>query len=64
MTRLYRVIAKRTSYEEIYLEAKNESDAIHLATTEEYDWDDLPKIDWQIEEVELQSEAKYSSQEV
>ena len=63
MTKLYRVIARRTSYEELYLEADNESEAIHLATTEEYDWDDLPKIDWQIEEVELQSEAKYSSAE-
>jgi hypothetical protein len=64
--KLYRVIAKRTSYEELYIEAKSESDAIELITMgdEEYDWDDLPELDWQIESVEFQTEAKYSNQEV
>lgn len=50
--KLYRVIAKRTSYEETYVEASDVSEAIHIATTEEFDWDDLPELDWQIEEVE------------
>ena len=63
--KLYRVIAKRTSYEELYIEAKSESDAIELITMgdEEYDWDDLPELDWQIDSVELQTEAKYSTEE-
>jgi len=61
MKKLYRVIAKRTSYEEVYIEAESESEAIHLATTEEYDWDDLPEISWDIEEVTMQCEPKYSN---
>jgi hypothetical protein len=63
--KLYRVIAKRTSYEELYIEAKSESDAIELITMgdEEYDWDDLPELDWQIDSVEFQTEAKFSNQE-
>jgi len=62
MTKLYRIIAARTSYEELYIEAKNESEAIHLATNgaEEYEWDDLPELNWEIESVEFQTEAKYS----
>ena len=65
MTKLYRVIAKRTSYEELYIEAKSGSDAIALITMgdEEYDWDDLPELDWQIESVEFQAKAKFSSEE-
>lgn len=64
--KLYRIIAKRTSYEELYLEAENESEAIALITmgSEEYDWDDLPELDWQIESVEYQTESKYSSEEL
>jgi hypothetical protein len=64
--KLYRIIAKRTSYEELYLEAENESEAIALITmgSEEYDWDDLPELDWQIESVEYQTEVKYSSEEL
>jgi hypothetical protein len=63
--KLYRVIAKRTSYEELYIEAKSESDAIELITMgdEEYDRDDLPELDWQIDSVEFQTEAKFSNQE-
>ena len=65
MTKLYRVIASRTSYEELYIEAENESDAIAKITTgtEEYEWDDLPELHWEIESVEFQSQAKYSSEE-
>lgn len=64
--KLYRVIAKRTSYEELYIEADSESDAIEIITMgdKEYDWDDLPELDWQIDSVEFQTEAKYSNQEV
>lgn len=66
MTKLYRVIAKRTSYEELYIEAKSGSDAIALITMgdEEHDWDDLPELDWQIESVEFQTEAKFSSEDI
>lgn len=66
MTKLYRVIAKRTSYEELYLEAESESEAIALITmgSEEYEWDDLPELDWQIESIEFQTEAKFSSEEL
>jgi hypothetical protein len=66
MTKLYRVIASRTSYEELYIEAESESDAVAKITTgpEEYDWDDLPELDWQIESVEFQTEAKYSSEDI
>lgn len=62
--KLYRVIAKRTSYEELYIEADSESNAIALITTgdEEYDWKDLPELDWQIDSVEFQTQAKYSSE--
>jgi len=65
MTKLYRVIARRTSYEELYIKAKSGSDAIALITmgNEEYDWDDLPELDWQIESVEFQTKAKFSSEE-
>ena len=65
MTKLYRIIASRTSYEELYLEANSQSEAINLATNgpEEYEWDDLPELHWEIEEIELQTEAKYSSED-
>jgi hypothetical protein len=65
MPKLYRVIARRTSYEELYIEAKSGSDAIALITTggEEYDWDDLPELDWQIESVEFQAKGNFSSEE-
>lgn len=64
--KLYRIVARRTSYEELYLEAKSESEAIALITmgSEEYDWDDLPELDWQIDSVEFQTEAKFSSEEI
>jgi len=64
--KLYRVIAKRITYEELYIEAKSESEAIGLITMgdEEYDWKDLPELDWQIDSVEFQTEAKYSSEEI
>ena len=64
MTKLYRIIAARTSYEELYIEAESESEVIHLATNgaEEYEWDDLPELHWEIESVESQTEAKYSNE--
>jgi hypothetical protein len=66
MTKLYRVIASRTSYEELYIEADSESDAVAKITTgtEEYEWDDLPELHWEIESVEFQTQAKYSSEEL
>mgnify|MGYP003352914747 FL=1 len=66
MTKLYRVIASRTSYEELYIEADSEPDAIAKITTgtEEYEWDDLPELHWEIESVEFQTQAKYSSEDI
>jgi hypothetical protein len=66
MTKLYRIIASRTSYEELYIEANSENEAIHLVTNghEEYEWDDLPELQWEIESVEFQTEAKFSSEGV
>lgn len=54
MNKLYRVIAKRTSYEYVEIEAANESDAIALITMgdEEYSWHDLPELNWDIDTVE------------
>ena len=51
---LYRVIAKRTSYEEAYIEAGSESEAIFLAGNPdiEYNWDDLSELEWDIDSVE------------
>lgn len=65
MPKLYRVIAKRTSYEELYIEADSESDAIEKITmgTEEYEWDDLPELYWDIDSIEFQTQAKFSSED-
>jgi hypothetical protein len=54
MTKLYRVIAKRTSYEYIEIEAENISDAIAKVTMgdEEFDWKDLPELHWDIDNIE------------
>ena len=51
---LYRVIAKRTSYEYINIEADSKEDAIGLVTMsdQEFDWDDLPELEWDIDTVE------------
>lgn len=50
----YKIIAKRVSYEELVIKADNGSDAIALITMgdTEYEWDDLPEIDWQIDSIE------------
>jgi hypothetical protein len=54
----YRVIAQRVSYEELFIQAASESDAIALITMgdKEYEWDDLSKIDWQIDSIEEAAE--------
>ena len=54
----YKIIAKRVSYEELVIKADNESDAMALITMgdTEYEWDDLPKIDWQIDSIEKVTE--------
>jgi hypothetical protein len=51
---LYRVIAKRTSYEYVSIEANSVSDAIEKVTIgdEEFDWKDLPELEWDIDTVE------------
>ena len=60
MKKLYRVIARRTSYEEIYIEAESVSEATDLAIAEDYGWHILPEIYWDIEEVTMQCEPKHS----
>ena len=54
MTKLYRVIAKRTSYEYIEIEAENRSEVIEKVTMgdEEFDWKDLPELYWDIDTIE------------
>ena len=51
---LYRVIAKRTTYEYVNIMADSESDAIGLVTMsdQEFEWNDLPELDWDIDSVE------------
>ena len=51
---LYRVIARRTSYEYINIEADSPSDAIGLVTMsdQEFEWDDLSELEWDIDSVE------------
>lgn len=50
----FKVIASRTSYEYIEIEANSKSEAIYLATNgdEEYDWKYLPELHWEIDSVE------------
>lgn len=54
MTRLFKVIARRTSYEYAEVEAYDEIDAIAKvnAGDEEFDWKDLPELDWEIDTVQ------------
>lgn len=51
---LYRVIAKRTTYEYVNIMADSESDAIGLVTMsdQEFEWNDLPELEWDIDSVE------------
>ena len=51
---LYKVIAKRTTYEYINIEADSPNDAIGLVTMsdQEFEWDDLPELEWDIDSVE------------
>ena len=65
MIKLYRVIAKRTSYEELYIEAENESDAIEQITMsgKDFDWKELDELYWDIDSVEFQTQVKFSSEE-
>ena len=48
----YKVIAKRVSYEEVTIKAEDASEALFLASQGEYDWDDLPELEWDIESIE------------
>ena len=50
----YKIIAKRVSYEELVIKADSESDVTELITmgNTEYEWEDLPEIDWQIDSIE------------
>lgn len=63
--RLYKVKASYITYLSIDIEAENEAEAWDIAR--DLDGSDFSidgSEDWQIDEVEFQTEAKYSSQEV
>jgi hypothetical protein len=63
MTKLYRVVASQLVYHECYIEADNEEDALELAQDDWLDWKEIALGDWEIEDVEFQTQAKISSSE-
>ena len=64
MTKLYRVVCSRLVYSECYIEAKNEDEARELAYEDGgLDWKEFHYGDWDIEDIEFQTEANYSSEE-
>jgi hypothetical protein len=64
MTKLYRVVASQLVYHECYIEADNEDDAWGLAKDDWLDWNEIALGDWEIQDVEYQTQAKISSSEV
>jgi hypothetical protein len=64
MTKLYRVVASQLVYHECYIEADNEEDALELAQDDWLDWKEIALGDWEIEDVEFQTQAKISSSEI
>ena len=55
--KLFKVIASRTTYEYIEVEAENSSDAIQKANNDFTDWKELPEFYWEIDEVLEQNYA-------
>lgn len=64
MTKLYRVVASQLVYHECYIEADNEDDALEIAQDDWLDWKEIALGDWEIEDVEYQTQVKISSSEV
>jgi len=64
MTKLYRAVASQLVYHECYIEADNEEDAWELAKDDWLDWKEFTYGDWEIEDVEYQTQVKISSSEV
>jgi hypothetical protein len=64
MTKLYRVVASQLVYHECYIEADNKDDAWELAKDDWLDWNEFAYGDWEIEDVEYQTQVKISSSEV
>jgi hypothetical protein len=64
MTKLYRVVASQLVYHECYIEADNEEDALEIAQDDWLDWKEIALGDWEIEDVEFQTQAKISSSEI
>lgn len=64
--KLYRIIAKQSIFSEAYIEAENEAEAKRLAYDPEYtmEFKPLSEIDWSIDSIEFQTEAKFSSEGV
>jgi hypothetical protein len=63
--KLYRVVCSQLVHSECYIEAKDEDEASEIAyESAGLDWKEVAYGDWDIETVELQTEAKYSNKEV
>jgi hypothetical protein len=63
--KLYRVVCSQLVHHECYIEANNEEEASAIAyESDGLDWKEIAYGNWDIEDVELQTEAKYSSEEV
>lgn len=64
--KLYRVVTSQLVYHECYIEAESEDEACDIVREDngELDWKEFQYGDWEIEDVEFQTQAKYSNQEV
>ena len=63
--KLYRVITSQLIYHECYIEAESEDDASDIAREDQgdLDWKEFQYGDWEIEDVQFQTKASYSSEE-
>ena len=62
--KLYRVVCSQLVHHGCYIAARNEEEASASAyESDGLDWKEIAYGNWDIEDVELQTEAKYSSEE-
>lgn len=64
--KLYRVVATQLVYHECYVEAETENEAWEIVQGDDsgwLDWNEFTYGDWEILDVEYQTEAKFSSEE-
>jgi hypothetical protein len=62
MTKLYRVTATQLVYHECYVEADSENEAWDIARDEDLDWKEFTYGDWELLDIEFQTQAKYSKE--